>query len=78
MQVLNQPISRGDCRSIRLDLIYLRYCTKDAVMLLARRVGLNSLVLAGEGQILAQVKQCHQSGQQCLAGSVGRILKINS
>jgi glutamyl-tRNA reductase len=45
---------------------------QDAVMHLLRVAsGLDSLVL-GEGQILAQVKQCHQSGQQC--NSVGRIL----
>jgi glutamyl-tRNA reductase len=38
---------------------------QDAVMHLLRVAsGLDSLVL-GEGQILAQVKQCHQSGQQC-------------
>ena len=45
---------------------------QDAVMHLMRvSGGLDSLVL-GEGQILAQVKQCHQSGQQC--NSVGRTL----
>ena len=45
---------------------------QDAVMHLMRVAGgLDSLVL-GEGQILAQVKQCHQSGQQC--NSVGRTL----
>lgn len=45
---------------------------QDAVMHLMRvSSGLDSLVL-GEGQILAQVKQCHQAGQQCT--SVGRTL----
>ena len=45
---------------------------QDAVMHLMRvSGGLDSLVL-GEGQILAQVKQCHQAGQQC--NSVGRTL----
>lgn len=45
---------------------------QDAVMHLMRvSSGLDSLVL-GEGQILAQVKQCHQAGQQC--NSVGRTL----
>lgn len=45
---------------------------QDAVMHLMRvSGGLDSLVL-GEGQILAQVKQCHQAGQQC--SSVGRTL----
>ena len=56
--------------TLRPYLFTLLY--QDAVMHLMRvSGGLDSLVL-GEGQILAQVKQCHQAGQQC--SSVGRTL----
>ncbi|MGV0024629.1 glutamyl-tRNA reductase [Phormidesmis priestleyi] len=61
----------------KLPALYLRQYLftllhQDAVMHLMRvSSGLDSLVL-GEGQILAQVKQCHKLGQQ--HNGVGRVL----
>lgn len=62
--------SKLPAASLRPYLFILLH--EDAVMHLMRvAAGLDSLVL-GEGQILAQVKQCHKLGQQ--HNGIGRIL----
>jgi glutamyl-tRNA reductase len=62
--------SKLPASSLRPYLFILLH--EDAVMHLMRvAAGLDSLVL-GEGQILAQVKQCHKLGQQ--HNGIGRIL----